>query len=252
MHSIFGLLAGQMAMVSAAADRLIAVMCPMMHTQLTGSTKYLAVHTGLAIACGASIAVYAQRFSMSHPFLPVTGYISDLLVLDMEMIALVSIQILCAINIVLYVLVWVVVKKRSSTISNKEPQEKLFKSLVVIIGIVIGGYVFNNIFRLVSNHWLQHNDVVKWWANVFGGIILNIGASAETPALYIFSTDYRSAINKVLARFICCGCLKKNAQNSGILASACAVTRVNAVTVAIKMPHRISLNSNVHHPNIVK
>uniref|UniRef100_A0A183C3J7 F-box domain-containing protein n=1 Tax=Globodera pallida TaxID=36090 RepID=A0A183C3J7_GLOPA len=65
-------------------------------------------------------------------------------------------------------------------------------------------------------------------------------------------TDYRNAINNVLARFSCCGCLKMNAQNSGILASVGAVTRVNAVTVTMRMPHRISLNSQVHPPNIMK
>ncbi|CAK5027908.1 unnamed protein product [Meloidogyne enterolobii] len=38
---------------------------------------------------------------------------------------------------------------------------------------------------------------------MFGGTLLNIGASAETPILYIFSSIYREAINKQLKRFLC-------------------------------------------------
>nr|CAD2206109.1 unnamed protein product [Meloidogyne enterolobii] len=45
--------------------------------------------------------------------------------------------------------------------------------------------------------------IMNWLVNVFGGFLSNIGASAETPILYIFSSIYREAINKQLKRFSC-------------------------------------------------
>jgi hypothetical protein len=74
----------------------------------------------------------------------------------------------------------------AGTQQSYQRNAKLFKSLVVIVLIVIGGYMINNLFRLVINHAFTLNDVQIWSVNVFGGILLNIGASAETPTLYIF------------------------------------------------------------------
>jgi hypothetical protein len=51
----------------------------------------------------------ALAFASIHPELPVTGCISDLLVLDMEVIYK-FIMTLCALNIILYALVWAIVR----------------------------------------------------------------------------------------------------------------------------------------------
>lgn len=70
---------------------------------------YLSLHTAVAIGCGAWIGTLAVCFCQQHSTLPVTGSLSDLLVLDMEVIYT-YIMAMCAVNIVLYLLVWLTVR----------------------------------------------------------------------------------------------------------------------------------------------
>jgi hypothetical protein len=51
----------------------------------------------------------AVEFASKYPELHVTGYISDLLVMDME-VMFKFILTLCALNIILYALVWAIVR----------------------------------------------------------------------------------------------------------------------------------------------
>uniref|UniRef100_A0A1I8BG93 G_PROTEIN_RECEP_F1_2 domain-containing protein n=1 Tax=Meloidogyne hapla TaxID=6305 RepID=A0A1I8BG93_MELHA len=152
------------------------------------------------------MSINAILFSNKYPTLPVTGRVGDLLVLDME-IMLQFIMLLCALNVIFYVLVWVLVRffypANSDIGVESDSQSRLFKSLVLIITIVIGGYVINSICRLIVNRFFNLNDIQNWYVSVLGGLLLNIGASAETPTLYIFSTIYRQSINKQLKYLFC-------------------------------------------------
>nr|CAD2203733.1 unnamed protein product [Meloidogyne enterolobii] len=134
LHSIFGLTAAQTSMASIAADRLLSVLFPLKYYKLN-IRLYFTIHIILAFISGIWMSINAINLSKKYSTLPVTGYISDLLVLDMEIIFH-FIMLLCGINI--------------------------------------------------------------WTVNQFAGILINIGASAETPILYIFSSFYREAINKQL------------------------------------------------------
>ncbi|CAK5070081.1 unnamed protein product [Meloidogyne enterolobii] len=55
------------------------------------------------------MAINAINLSNKYPTLPVTGSLADLLVLDMEIIYS-FIMLLCAINALLYLFVWIVVR----------------------------------------------------------------------------------------------------------------------------------------------
>nr|CAD2197430.1 unnamed protein product [Meloidogyne enterolobii] len=214
LHSIFGVTAAQTSMASTAADRLLSVLFPLKYNKIN-IRLYLSVHTILAISSGIWMSINAINLSNKYPTLPVTGYISDLLVLDME-IMFQFIMLLCGINVLLYLFVWIVVRWFHSANNDGgiqlDTQSRLLKSLILIVSIVIGGYVINSICRMIINHLFNLNDIQIWSVNVFGGILLNIGASAETPTLYIFSSLYREAINKQL-KFIFC---KKNHQKNVI------------------------------------
>ena len=63
---------------------------------------------------------------------------------------------------------------------------RLFRSLVVIICVVLGGYLLNNLVRLFFIKIFALNDVQAWFCGTYSGAILNIGASAEVPILFIF------------------------------------------------------------------
>ncbi|CAK5072842.1 unnamed protein product [Meloidogyne enterolobii] len=205
LHSIFGITAAQTSMASTAADRLLSVLFPIKYNQLD-IRPYLLVHTVLAFSSGIWMSINAINLSNKYPTLPVTGRIGDLFVLDMQIIFK-FIMILCALNAVIYLIIWMVIRcSHKSTNSGGIPsdtQSRLLKSLILIVSIVIGGYVINSIYRLIVNQFFKLNDIQNWSIGMFGGTLLNIGASAETPILYIFSSIYREAINKQLKRFLC-------------------------------------------------
>ncbi|KAF7632662.1 G_PROTEIN_RECEP_F1_2 domain-containing protein [Meloidogyne graminicola] len=215
IYSIFGVTAAQTTMCSTAADRLFSVLFPIKY-KLLKKHPYLFFHTLLAIISGIWMSINAINLSIKYPTLPVTGYISDLLVLDMEIMFHYT-MFLCALNVLIYIIVWIVVRFLATKNNNdvqSQIESRLLKSLILIVSIVIGGYVINNICRIIIDHFLNLNDIQIWSVNVFGGILLNIGASAETPTLYIFSSIYREAINKQLKKFFC---KKKN--NTSIAAN---------------------------------
>nr|CAD2199508.1 unnamed protein product [Meloidogyne enterolobii] len=213
LHSIFGLAAAQTIMCSTAADRLLSVLFPIKYNQLN-IRPYLLVHTLLAFSSGIWMSINAINLSNKYPTLPVTGRVGDLLVLDME-IMLKFIMLLCAFNVIFYVLVWVVVRcfypSNSDIGVESDSQSRLLKSLVLIITIVIGGFVINSVCRLIVNRFFNLNDIQNWYVSVLGGLFLNIGASAETPTLYIFSSVYHKSINKQLKYLFC-----KKSQNNVI------------------------------------
>jgi hypothetical protein len=60
---------------------------------------------------------------------------------------------------------------------------------VVICCVVLGGYLFNIVAFLALDH-LGGDGTQVWLVKAYLGVLLNMGASAEVPILYLF----RSAI----------------------------------------------------------
>nr|CAD2200114.1 unnamed protein product [Meloidogyne enterolobii] len=188
LHSIFGVTAAQTSMASTAADRLLSVLFPLKYNKIN-IRLYLSIHTILAFSSGIWMSINAINLSNKYPTLPVTGYISDLLVLDME-IMFQFIMLLCGINALLYLFVWIV--QTMMEVFQSDTQSRLLKSLILIVSIVIGGYVINSICRMIINHFFNLNDIQIWSVNVFGGILLNIGAVNVRLVSYMSAKRMRS------------------------------------------------------------
>uniref|UniRef100_A0A914NDY0 G-protein coupled receptors family 1 profile domain-containing protein n=1 Tax=Meloidogyne incognita TaxID=6306 RepID=A0A914NDY0_MELIC len=94
LHSIFGLTAAQTAMCSTALDRLLAVLSPMKYDQLK-IRPYLFVHTFVAFYSGIWMSINAILFANKYPSIKVTGYMSDLLIMDMHILHLFMMLIKC-------------------------------------------------------------------------------------------------------------------------------------------------------------
>uniref|UniRef100_A0A1I8BGX8 G_PROTEIN_RECEP_F1_2 domain-containing protein n=1 Tax=Meloidogyne hapla TaxID=6305 RepID=A0A1I8BGX8_MELHA len=152
------------------------------------------------------MSINAILFSIKYPSIKVTGYMSDLLILDMHIVHL-FIMILCGLIVIIYLFVWIVVRffhsTTSSNVTQSDIQSRLLKSLILIISLVIGGYVLGTILRPIINIFIILNNIQTWSVKVFEGIIVNIGASSETPILYIFSSLYHEAFNKQLKQIFC-------------------------------------------------
>jgi hypothetical protein len=108
LHSIFGLTAAQTTMASTAVDRLLSVLFPFKYKTIK-IRPYLFLHTLLAVASGCWMSINALNMANKYPTLPVTGYISDIIVLDMS-ILMQYILLLCILTAVIYLLVWLVVR----------------------------------------------------------------------------------------------------------------------------------------------
>ena len=105
---MFAITAAQTLMLSTAADRLISVIIPIKYNHLK-IRSYLFVHTLLAVVSGVWMSINALNLSNTYPNILVTGYVGDLFIYDMT-IMFKYIMVLSAINVALYIFVWIVVR----------------------------------------------------------------------------------------------------------------------------------------------
>uniref|UniRef100_A0A914H8K0 G-protein coupled receptors family 1 profile domain-containing protein n=1 Tax=Globodera rostochiensis TaxID=31243 RepID=A0A914H8K0_GLORO len=101
-------------------------------------------------------------------------------------------------TIVLYVVIAIVTRFRTSAPNSNSHQfnNRIFRSLVVIISVNISGYFlkFNEILIIIP---MFGNDLMAIWKwNQIFGILLNISAASNAPILYFTSKEYRKAFNK--------------------------------------------------------
>jgi hypothetical protein len=150
LHSVFGMCAAQMVMLLTALDRLVAIAAPILygcftdeksisilvgfplfrHNRLSGRRCYLAV----LLLCCAFVGLYFVQLTVqtAHThwnvfvnvhfslfcavllFRPVTGLFGDLFMDEMQQ-AVLFLLVVGLLNIAIYVLVWVVVKAKTSS-----------------------------------------------------------------------------------------------------------------------------------------
>uniref|UniRef100_A0A1I8BG67 7TM_GPCR_Srx domain-containing protein n=1 Tax=Meloidogyne hapla TaxID=6305 RepID=A0A1I8BG67_MELHA len=158
LQSIFGTTAAQTAMFSTAVDRLLSVLFPIKYNNFK-IFPYLFVHTFLAVSSGVWMSINAILFSNKYPTLPVTGHLSNLYVLDMEIIHE-YIIVLCIFITVIYLIVWIIIRyKYSATNIQSDTQSRLLKSLILIVSIVIGGYIIGSVLHLIIINIFNFNDI---------------------------------------------------------------------------------------------
>jgi hypothetical protein len=70
--------------------------------------------------------------------------------------------------------------------SSNQPgtNQRLFRSLAVIILVNIGGYFYVSIMRAFVLPQFRLNSIVEWYFNSYDGILLNVSAAANAPILY--------------------------------------------------------------------
>jgi hypothetical protein len=64
---------------------------------------------------------------------------------------------------------------------------RLFKSLVIIVGANVGGYLLNIILRRINADKLLALDPVQSWQfSALVGILLNVFIALDAPVLYVY------------------------------------------------------------------
>uniref|UniRef100_A0A183C0K9 7TM_GPCR_Srx domain-containing protein n=1 Tax=Globodera pallida TaxID=36090 RepID=A0A183C0K9_GLOPA len=157
LQSVFGYNAAIFTMIETAVDRFLVVITPDVHDKICGKT-YLFIHTLLSCIPGVYLASRVLFYALDNPTEPVTGQLSDTctpinLLYNYGMVV-------CIITFVLYVLlaliVWKICKSKSEQCA----------SLPITFGHL----------RL-------------WYVNVAGSILVNIGAAANAPILFMISSQ---------------------------------------------------------------
>ncbi|KAL3091993.1 hypothetical protein niasHS_005943 [Heterodera schachtii] len=187
LQSIFGYNAAIFTMIGTAVDRLLSVLVPDFRNKIEGPA-YFAIHTVLSCVPGIYLAVRVLQYAIENPTEPVTGQLSDTctpvnLIYNYNMLV-------CIITFILYVTIALLVWQKITT--QTENSVRLFRSLVAICGLLVGSYFFNTVIRMIVAN--RVDAVQLWYINVAGGVLVNIGAAANTPILFMFSKEYRRLI----------------------------------------------------------
>uniref|UniRef100_A0A183CIW2 ABC transporter domain-containing protein n=1 Tax=Globodera pallida TaxID=36090 RepID=A0A183CIW2_GLOPA len=191
LQSVFGYNAAIFTMIETAVDRFLLVTNEDFHDKICGKT-YLFIHTLLSCIPGVYLAARVLFYALDNPTEPVTGQLSDTctpinLIYNYNMVV-------CIITFVLYVLLALFVWKNEPQQSDNST--RLVRSLSAICGLLVGSYFFNTIIRMIVVDWLD--PIQLWYVNVAGGVLVNIGAAANTPILFITSIPYRTLIKQEL------------------------------------------------------
>uniref|UniRef100_A0A183CET8 G_PROTEIN_RECEP_F1_2 domain-containing protein n=1 Tax=Globodera pallida TaxID=36090 RepID=A0A183CET8_GLOPA len=173
---------------------LFLVYLTIKHKSLRGSSNYLlALNSFYEFLHQTGHYIFLFTILSGRNFIsPVTGQLSDTctpinLIYNYNMVV-------CIITFVLYVLLALFVWKNVP--QQSENSKCLVRSLSAICGLLIGSYFFNTIIRLIVVDWLD--PIQLWYVNVAGGVLVNIGAAANTPILFIVSIPYRTLIKQEL------------------------------------------------------
>uniref|UniRef100_A0A914IBU8 Uncharacterized protein n=1 Tax=Globodera rostochiensis TaxID=31243 RepID=A0A914IBU8_GLORO len=150
---------------------------------------------GYSAAIFTMIETALDRFLVViTPDLPVTGQLSDTCT-PINLIYNYGL-VVCIITFVLYVQLALIVWK----LSYQSPSSvRLFRSLSAICGLIVGSYFLNAIIRMIVVDLLD--PIQLWYVNVAGSVLVNIGAAANAPILFLISTQYRNLIKTELSIF---------------------------------------------------
>ncbi|KAI1697867.1 hypothetical protein DdX_18231 [Ditylenchus destructor] len=80
---------------------------------------------------------------------------------------------------------------------DQKYNRRIYKALVAIVLVVLGGYLINVVFGKFIVYRLYETSIEKWYGTqIFCAYPAAIAAASHAPILYSFSTDYRDAFRK--------------------------------------------------------
>uniref|UniRef100_A0A914HD08 G-protein coupled receptors family 1 profile domain-containing protein n=1 Tax=Globodera rostochiensis TaxID=31243 RepID=A0A914HD08_GLORO len=235
--SLFGDLC-QMTMVLTGADRLCAVAMPIWYQQRK-IKQYLAI-VAVFLCCFAiydfvilySDYIFTKNIMIScapndiglGPFGPIMNF---------------KTFTLSAVIVALYTLCWFFVFKFTATSQNvTENNRKLIKSLLFIIGLNLIGVAAKSVIKFIFQYFMVVNVFLKTSNSIAFSFLTITVYSANTPVLYIVSTEYRARFNQHLPMLTILFQQKIGANTS-------ATANIVAPTATVSRPWVNHYNANV-------
>uniref|UniRef100_A0A914H625 G-protein coupled receptors family 1 profile domain-containing protein n=1 Tax=Globodera rostochiensis TaxID=31243 RepID=A0A914H625_GLORO len=214
--SLFGLGGTAMSMTFTGLDRLLCVLFPAFPNTVRPMPYLCAIMLICSSVSILKLTIYYESVS-KMPNLMTTGTIGDLMKIVTSQRLLSVYFLMHSITIVLYVVVGIVVRKKSfSNSSNAEKkQRRIFRSLCIIILLNVGGYYFCVAFMLFVRPNLNTTDPIISWTifMVVAILTVNVSAASNGPVLYMTSKEYQKAFQDEFGK-ICGQLIPKSASNA--------------------------------------
>ncbi|KAL3075529.1 hypothetical protein niasHS_012787 [Heterodera schachtii] len=195
---IFALNCGLMAMLCAAIDRLFAVILPFKHSAIFAQYKlpYLLCHLFICIVYGAFTVLYVLAFAFEYADDDTTGLVAETLQGHAWYLFIGGTFILCFCCIMCYLTIFVIIRCKNGV--TQQTNTKVLRSLIIILLINIGGYLFTLAMYQFINAFgsLFGSPIRAWQFGFIAGILLNASAGSNTIVLYFNSTEYRQVFKK--------------------------------------------------------
>ncbi|KAL3075528.1 hypothetical protein niasHS_012786 [Heterodera schachtii] len=207
---IFALNCGLMAMFCATVDRLFAVALPFRHSAIFIKYKfpYLLGHLSICTFYAALIQYYVLTFAFTNAGNPTTAFVAESLLGPVGYKFFAGTFIISFCSTCCYVSIFVIIRCKNGV--SQQTNTKVLRSLVIILLINIGGYLFNlAMYQLLYAFGSLFGSPIRIWQFGFvAGILLN--ASAGSNAI-VLSTEYRQVFKKEFGALF--DCFRKNNGN---------------------------------------
>ncbi|KAI3419190.1 hypothetical protein GPALN_006942 [Globodera pallida] len=209
--SLFGTGGISTSMAFTGLDRLLCVLFPTFPRKVK-PLPYLCVIILICMAFSALNVMVFYDSARKVPNLMVTGpYLSKTLISEL---------IWYSVTIALYVIVGIVIKKRSA-VSNSSAAEqtnrRIYRSILIIVLLNVGGYYLITVYALfIEPHLATTDPLFSWTITMFVSIVLvNVSAASNGPLSIgidrligvIFPIWYKTNGKNVTFKFIiviCC------------------------------------------------
>ncbi|KAL3104417.1 hypothetical protein niasHS_000155 [Heterodera schachtii] len=205
--TIFGLNCGLMAMLCSAVDRLFSVISPIKHMDILLQFKYVYLFSYLLICIiyGAYSLNYVLVYAFENAGNPTTGLVAESFLRTVGYKFLAGTFIISLCSSCCYVAIFVLIRRKNYV--RQQTNTRLIRSLIIILTINIGGYLFNlAIYQFIEEfHHMLGSPIRIWQFSFIAGILLNAAAGSNAIVLYLNSTDYRQLFKKELK--MCFACL---------------------------------------------
>ncbi|CAK5055266.1 unnamed protein product [Meloidogyne enterolobii] len=216
-------------MLVIGIDRMLGIFCPIWYS--TRSDKnYLKLLFSLSLSFPFIFLCFVIRSLIQDPFLQIQCFFPDLVgtdgqnFFDMTQLVLMFMTLGCYI-LMLVKLIYDQKKGKGCSI-----RKSIYKTLALIMGIQIGGYistliVYNIFNQISSNFTAEQSQIIGCIINVAS----SLSSSVEVPAIFIVSTEHRLALKEEFNWFF--NLFSKNKKNT---AKVFTLTNKNTLTVNTK------------------
>ncbi|KAL3100915.1 hypothetical protein niasHS_001375 [Heterodera schachtii] len=187
-----------MAMFCAAFDRLFAVALPFKHSSIFAQYKlpYLLGHLLICVIYGAFTLNYVLGFAFENAGNPTTGVVAETFMGPVGYKFFAGTFIISLGSTCCYMSIFVIIRCKNGV--TEQTNTRVLRSLVIILSINIGGYLFTMVMYqlLYAFGSILGPPIRTWQVGFIAGILLNVASGSNVVVLYFNSTDYRRVFKK--------------------------------------------------------